>query len=409
MGGKNKFQVKYLEPGTVFETPLFTGDGLKLADEFTVLTAERLDKLKKWGVKAVTSSGSPLTENQQQELKKAAEESKKKLRPAESRIPLEEKVDHSAVEEAVFYDPLDKKQVKKSYDRALEKTRDLFEKFNREGINELTEIKSALSPVFNSVWNYQLLLLYLISDQEHAEEGYIYRYSLNTAILSMIIADQLDYSRAENRLLGMGALLHDAGMLKLPERLRKQEGKYSEREKQTMQKHVNKALQGLAGGPKFEVIRSIITQHHESYDGRGYPRGLEGEEINPYARIVNLVMTYVAMTQPRFHRRQYGVQHSIREVIYREKQKFDPVVLKGFVRIMGVYPPGSLIKISSGHHALVMESAPERPLSPIVRVLTDVEGNKLEEPYRLHLSRENITVDKTLVKSDYKFRAFEVV
>ena len=406
---KNIFRLEDLEPGTVFDTALFTAAGLKLADEFTVLTDERLKKLEQWGVREVASSGAPLSSDQQQKIKEAAAESKKKLQPASAGPSLEEKVDHSAVEEPKFYDPLDKKQVKKSYEKARAGTRKLLDKFNREGIGGLDELESALAPVFNSIWNYQHLLLYLMSDQRPEEENYIYHYSLNTALLSMIIADQLGYSQAQIRILGMGALVHDAGMLKLPDSLRQQEGGFSEREQQMMQKHVNKALRGIPGGPKFEVIKAIITQHHENYDGSGYPEGVSGEEINPFARIVNLAMTYVAMTQPRRHRRQYGVQHSIREVIYRDKQKFDPVALKGFVRIMGVYPPGSLIKISSGHRALVMKSVSNRPLSPVVRVLTDSEGNRLEEPYRLHLSQENVTVDGILDKEKYNFQAFEVV
>ncbi|MGM0380521.1 MAG: HD-GYP domain-containing protein [bacterium] len=410
MDRKYTFRVGDLSPGTVFDSPLYTVEGLKLADEFTVLNSERLERLKNWEIKKITSTGQPLTDREKEKIKEAADKGRQKLREASSGENLADRVDHSAVEEAKFYDLVDKKQVRRAYFRTLENTEKLLDKLSNTGISQLKEIRATLRPLYNSIWNYQMLLLYFISDQGLEDTDYIYRYSLNTSILSMIIADQIGYSQEEIRTVGMGGLVHDTGMLRLPRKIRVKQDKLSDLEKKTMQKHVNKGIRGL---PSLEgvgnSISSVITQHHENYDGSGYPKGLAGDEIHPHARIVNLAMTYIAMTQPRYHRQEYGVQHSIREVIYREKQKFDPVVLKGFIKVMGIYPPGSLIKISSGHHALVMKTTPGRPLSPVVRVLTDAEGNKLDSPYRLQLSEENTTVDQTLNKSDYNIQAFDLV
>jgi len=411
---RNSFFVDDLDRGMVFESPLYSDKGFKLLEPYTPLEKRHFERLKQWRIKEVFVKSEPLTSTQQEELRRESE--KPLLEPDELAGPpekpeqqLKNKVDHEAVELARFYKQTDKTFVRASYQQALEGTEKLLDRLSRGAVARQQELFKTLRPVFSLIWDYKLLLLYLIHGQEIGDEDYFYKYSLNTSLLSMLLADQLNYEKEEIRYIGVGALIHDVGMLNIPQTVRKKEGSLNERERQIVQDHVKKSKTCFRRFRELDDrILKIVTQHHEHWDGSGYPQGLEKKKINSAARIVNLAMTYIAINQPRHHREQFGVARSIREVIYKDKKKFDPEALKAFVRIMGIYPPGSFVRLSSGHHALVIENKSDRPLNPVVRVISDPSGNILEEPYRLYLDKEKEKIESLLDNSIYGYYAFEM-
>ncbi|MFP4687060.1 MAG: HD-GYP domain-containing protein [bacterium] len=415
MVAKNRISFPDLKPGMVFKTPVFTAEGYKLLEPYTPLAERHLERLKQWEIREIFTEAPPLSSREQKKLRQESE--KQVLEPEDITISegktkepeLKDRVDHDAVEPACFYDKTDKVFLRSSYGQALERTEELLERLSRGVVGRQHELFQTLRPAFGLIWEYKLLLLYLFHSQKLDQEEYIYTYSLNTALLAMMLADELGYEKEEIRYIGVGGLIHDVGMLIIPRPIRKKEGTFNQREKKIVQGHVKKSENCFRRFSNFDPrLKKTVLQHHEHWDGSGYPLGLKEKQIHPYARIVNLAMTYVAMNQPRYHRKQFGLAHSVREVIYKDKKKFDPEVLKAFVRIVGIYPPGSFIRLSSGHHALVIKNNPSRPLNPVVRVITDANGNRLQEPYRLYLDREKETIESLLDQKSFNYNSFDM-
>lgn len=191
-------------------------------------------------------------------------------------------------------------------------------------------------------------------------------HALNVTVISLLLGRALGLDSAALNELGMGALLHDLGKLKLPERLRWCDAHFSNAERNLYLEHVahgveiGQALQLPAGA------LAIIAQHHESADGHGYPRQLAGSKICEGARIVSLVNHYDNLCNPANPALAITPHEALSLIFAQMKKQFDAQVLTLFIRMMGVYPPGSVVELNDGRYALVVSVNSARPLKPNV-------------------------------------------
>ncbi|MFN3398668.1 MAG: HD-GYP domain-containing protein, partial [Sulfurimicrobium sp.] len=137
-------------------------------------------------------------------------------------------------------------------------------------------------------------------------------------------------------------------------------------ERHAYQEHV---VHGITIGVRMKLPQEqlvIIAQHHELADGRGYPQRLSGEQIDPLARIVALVNLYDNLCNPAHPARALTPHEAQRLIFAQMRKQFDPKVLMLFIRMMGVYPPGSVVELTDGRYALVVSVNAARPLKPNV-------------------------------------------
>ncbi|GAB1393841.1 DUF3391 domain-containing protein [Rhodocyclaceae bacterium] len=191
---------------------------------------------------------------------------------------------------------------------------------------------------------------------------------LNVTVISLLLGRTMGLDATALTHLGTGALLHDVGKLELPERLRWRSNQFNTAERNIFQEHVPKGiLLGQAMNLPVEEL-AIIAQHHESADGRGYPRQLSGDKIHPLARIVALVDQYDSLCNPPNPAEAVTPHEALSLIFAQMKKQFDPNVLTHFIRMMGVYPPGSIVELSDGRLGLVVSVNSSRPLKPSVFV-----------------------------------------
>lgn len=192
------------------------------------------------------------------------------------------------------------------------------------------------------------------------------QHSINVSVIALLLGKALDLDNTQLEILGSGALLHDIGLILLPERLRWLDKNFTAAERHVYQEHV---AHGIALGERMKLPPEqliIIAQHHELADGRGYPQRLSGEQIDPLARIVALVNLYDNLCNPA-HPAQALTPHEAQRLIFAQmRNQFDPKVLMPFIRMMGVYPPGSVVELTDGRFALVVSVNAARPLKPNV-------------------------------------------
>jgi HD-GYP domain-containing protein (c-di-GMP phosphodiesterase class II) len=201
--------------------------------------------------------------------------------------------------------------------------------------------------------------------------------SVNSAILSALSALEIDLP--ENRILNIinGALLHDAGMLRLPKEVTEKRGGLTEAERHLILSHPVLAHKIVVKELHFlDDVGNIVLQHHERWDGEGYPNHIAGDYIDMGARIVSIADAFEAMVSPKPYRNSITGNQAVKNLLADNSRRFDPTILKAFVLIMGIYPIGSIVRLNNGAVARISEVRAIAPLRPKVQIIVD-QTNKI--------------------------------
>jgi putative nucleotidyltransferase with HDIG domain len=193
-------------------------------------------------------------------------------------------------------------------------------------------------------------------------------HAMNVAIISMLLGRALSLAPAELADLGLGALLHDVGKLVLPDRLRLPYDDFSTSELKAYREHV---AHGLVQGRRMGLTPGallIIAQHHEHADASGYPKGVALERMSLAARIVAMVNHYDNLCNAAVPAQSLTPHEALSRMFAQLRSHFDATLLNAFIRLMGIYPPGSVVQLSDDRYAMVMTVNSARPLKPKVLV-----------------------------------------
>ena len=217
-------------------------------------------------------------------------------------------------------------------------------------------------------------------------------HSLNTAIVSIKIGHGLQYNTKQLYALTLSALLHDVGMLKISPAILMKPGKFTSKEREELNNHPNLGAQVVKHlSSKYPFIIKTVLEEHEKWDGTGYPNSLKGEEINPFARILSLADKFESLVHERNYRPGFKPPAAIQKLIQENQNDFDPKVLKSFINEISMYPVGSHVLLNNGQIARVMSVNKNRPVRPLVQILTNSEGKKINKPYILNLEKEPLS------------------
>lgn len=233
--------------------------------------------------------------------------------------------------------------------------------------------------------------LHVMGDKAGGEE--VYYHSLNVTILAMMLAKDMGLDEASARDLGIGSMVHDVGLMDIPDRvLMKAPEEYNNAERTLRMQHVD---YGTAIGAKLKLTpgaMAVIAQHHELADGSGYPRGTKADCMTDAARLVSLVNFYDNLCNPVDIKRAMTPHQALSYMFAQKRSKFDAKALQLMIRSLGVYPPGSIVHLSNDALAMVTSVNPKKPLRPWIMVY-DANVPK-EEAIMLDLEKEteiNIT------------------
>ncbi|UUX95980.1 HD-GYP domain-containing protein [Aquabacterium sp. J223] len=193
-------------------------------------------------------------------------------------------------------------------------------------------------------------------------------HALNVGVVAMLMGKLFALTEEEMLDLGTGALLHDIGKLDIPDRLRHSDPHHTAAEQSVYREHV--AL-GVAHGKKMGLTPGallVIGQHHEQADGTGFPLKLNIDRMSAAARIVSLVNRYDNLCNPHAIGHSLTPHEALSLMFSQGQKKFDATMLNAFIRMMGVYPPGSVVQLTDDRYAMVVTVNSSRPLKPRVLV-----------------------------------------
>ncbi|MBS1160545.1 MAG: Metal-dependent phosphohydrolase, subdomain [Proteobacteria bacterium] len=219
--------------------------------------------------------------------------------------------------------------------------------------------------------------------------AYAADHAVATAGLIIALGQNQGMAGPEIEKLALGTLLKDIGQAALDERLISKPGMLSQAEYSVVKSHVEEGLAVLEATSRLsETSVAVVLEHHERYNGCGYPYRMAGDEISLAGRMAAIVDAYDAMTSDRPYRPAISPAAALRQLFEQGGNQFDPTLVAAFVRTVGVYPVGTLVLLESGHLAVVNEVHHDNLLSPVVRVIYHTGRRQYVTPVEVDLARK---------------------
>ncbi len=223
------------------------------------------------------------------------------------------------------------------------------------------------------------------------QDGYTYSHAMAVCVLALTIGRHLGLPVDAMHDLGVGALLQDVGKLRIPTELLEKADDLTESERFTISRHVDLSLNLLASSPDFpQNSINIVKHHHERFDGTGYPDGLQGDAISPFAVIAGMADTYEAMTNRRPYRPALNSYEALGELYQMRDKLFPKAMIENLIQCVGVFPVGSFVELNTLHVGVVIGRNQIKQLKPKVMVLLDPKGRKLPTSPTVDLAAQQL-------------------
>jgi HD-GYP domain-containing protein (c-di-GMP phosphodiesterase class II) len=220
------------------------------------------------------------------------------------------------------------------------------------------------------------------------KDDYTFLHSISVGALLISFARALDLDRGVIHLLGIGGILHDIGKTKVPDEVLNKPGKLTEEEFLIMKSHVVHSRDILAMTPGIaQASLDVASQHHERFDGSGYPLRLKGSEMSVYGQMASIVDVYDAITSDRCYHKGMEPTDALRKMFEWSKFHFNPELIHTFVRTIGIYPVGTLVMLESGKIGVVIEQYEKDLTRPLVRAVFDSRKSYYVTPEDIDLSK----------------------
>jgi HD-GYP domain-containing protein (c-di-GMP phosphodiesterase class II) len=379
-----KIEVKSLQAGLIFTQPVFIEGNNLLVPAGIAVRKKDIERLSSWGIETVETNGE-LTPGSRKNIMGIREEPK----PAER-----------AASPLTLGEVRENKGTYRSYLNLIEQLDEIFTGAGSGTKINVKIIDDIVDKLLRTVReNRDSMIRYIlggeIADHEMAKN------SINTAILSALVAMEMNLPRLKITQIVTGALLHDVGMLRIHKELLDKTGELSEQELENMHLHPLHAYQIICKELHFpEEVGLVALQHHERWDGEGYPKHLAGEAIDLGARIISVVDAFEAMVGKKTNRNSIMGYQAMKNLLSDNSRRFDLRVIKALIKTMGIYPIGSIIILNNKTVGRVVEVQGSAPLRPKIRILIDEAG-------RTYKKDEGKTIDLLAEKDLFITRAVD--
>lgn len=267
---------------------------------------------------------------------------------------------------------------------------------------ELEQCNPMVEGIVDSMFSAPSALLPLA--QMKSRDEYTFQHSVSVAALAVAFGRVLDLPREEIKELALGGFLHDVGKAQVPGYILNKPGRLNDEEFSVMKTHASRTaglLKNITG--LSEIAYNAACQHHERYDGSGYPLKLMGEQISLHGQATAIVDVYDAITSIRVYHKGMPPTEALRKLFEWGNSHFNPRLVQAFIKGIGIYPAGSLVRMESDKLGIVREVSPDRLLQPVVQLIYDCKKMAAIKPELVDLAASD---DK--VKSHESFEQWGI-
>ena len=231
-------------------------------------------------------------------------------------------------------------------------------------------------------------------------DDYTYMHSVAVCAMMVALSKQLGLDEKQTRMAGVAGLMHDLGKAAMPMDVLNKPGKLTDAEFAIIKRHPEEGHRLLLTGTDVDpMVLDVCLHHHEKTDGSGYPKGLKGDEISLFAKMGAVCDVYDAITSNRPYKAGWDPAESLRRMAEWSNGHFDTQVFQAFVKSLGIYPIGSLVKLSSGRLGVVVDQAGKSLTTPMVKVFFSTKSGMRIVPELVDLSK-TAGVEKILNRED---------
>jgi len=275
------------------------------------------------------------------------------------------------------------------YAQAQEAVERIFDDLERGVPPSPETAKAIVSNVLSQVLSNRAAMATQVAIQQIKQfDRSLAAHALDTCVLSLIVAIESGFDTTLQEHIGTGALLHDAGYVRLPRNLVRKRDECTGQDKVLLQQHGKLGVALLSKQPGIdEQILRIVSEHHERANGSGFPAGLRNENISQLAQIIGIVDFYDGMVSHRGAKPNMIPHDAVRQLFLAgESGLFEKALVEIMIRSIGVYPIGSLVRLNTGEQAVVIGANPQQRLKPVIKVISDTQGRSYPTPLILDLA-----------------------
>jgi putative nucleotidyltransferase with HDIG domain len=266
----------------------------------------------------------------------------------------------------------------KSYDYAKQTVRNVLDSVRFSQELNVFEIKAAVKGCVKSVINNPNAMLWL--NQIKDKDNYTAEHSLRVSVLAVALGRELGLLPKELEDLGIAAMLHDVGKIKIPDEVLNKEGSLSPEEYTLIKTHAQEGRKMLMSKSQLPpIVVDVAWSHHERVDGKGYPRGIKANKIPHFAKIVSIVDAFDAISSERCYSQSRSTLESLRILYDCKGTQFDEDLVKAFVRLIGIYPPGHVVELTDGQVGIILACEPNNKLKPKILMVRDSDKKNCRE------------------------------
>ena len=228
-----------------------------------------------------------------------------------------------------------------------------------------------------------LLALTLIKNYDN----YLFNHSVNVSVLSLALAQALKVDKNDLNAIALAGLLHDVGKTLTPLVITQKPGTLTEEEWVVMRQHPLRSAEIVSQIKDVnELCVRIVREHHISFDRKGYPLLADGEQLHPYSKIVTVADCYDAITTLRPYQKPFPPREAMRMLENLAGRMIDPKYFQEFVKVLGIYPVGTLVRLDTNEVGVVVATNVDAPLLPRIHIVFDPEGLRLPKSEDLNLA-----------------------
>ncbi|WP_434510503.1 HD-GYP domain-containing protein [Desulfitobacterium sp. AusDCA] len=268
---------------------------------------------------------------------------------------------------------------------AIKLTKECMNNIKLQSSVDVAKVNQVITDIVDELLSNNNIIVQVL--EIRALNDHTFSHSVNVAVLSVITGIALGFDYKKLKDLALGALFHDIGKTLMPESILFKTEPLTQKEEEIWKKHPLLGFDILRKLPTINLTNAhIALEHHERYDGKGFPRGLSGNVISELARVVTVCNQYDKMTTYQIGQPRMKPFQAIEVLIGNSSKFFDADIVRAFLGIIAIFPIGSKVTLNIGVKGIVIEAYKNYPTRPKVRVLTDKNGEKIFPPYDIDLT-----------------------